>query len=297
MQGCIFDIQRFSLDDGPGIRTTVFLKGCPLSCRWCHNPEGLSPKAVLLFYPQKCVGCGGCAVVCPHDLHTVTPDAHLFDRETCITCGACAAVCRPGALSIAGRTATAQEVVETALRDKAFYKREGGITVSGGEPLMQPHFTAEILRLAKEKGLHTCMETSGFASEAHFRAAAQHLDLLYLDIKATGRTLHKELTGVYPDRTLHNLSVAGELGLATVLTCPMIPGANMTEEHSIAIAELAKAPHVQQVILRPYHKLGLSKETALGHDTPHIYEEPDRTALEEICRYITELSGTKAVIS
>ncbi len=295
MPGCIFDIQRFSLDDGPGIRTTVFLKGCPLSCRWCHNPEGLSREAVLLYYPDKCVGCGGCAVVCPHDLHRLQDGSHLFDREGCTVCGGCAAVCRPMALTVAGRTATAEEVVETALRDRAFYRREGGITVSGGEPLMQADFTAEILALAKEKGLHTCMETSGFASEEAFRKVAKHLDLLYLDIKATGRELHKALTGVYPDRTLRNLAVAGELGIPTVLTCPMVPGANMSEEHTDAIGALAKLPHVTKVILRPYHRLGIGKDMALGHPSPAVFDEPDKAELAAICRRITALSRKEAI--
>jgi len=162
-QGLVFDLQRFAIHDGPGIRTLVFLKGCPLRCVWCANPEGQTPLPEIMFHAQLCAGCGACVEGCPDQLHALTPEGHVFAREQCRACGACAEACPTQALELSGRPMTAEEVLKVVLRDAPFYRRSGGgITLSGGEPLLQPEFARELLSRARQHGLHTAVETTGF---------------------------------------------------------------------------------------------------------------------------------------
>ena len=159
MHGFIFDIQKFSINDGPGIRTNVFMKGCPLRCLWCHNPESKSAKREMFYRPEKCVGCGRCAAVCQECAHTFGEGTHTYDRKRCVTCGACAEACLYSALESVGKKASVDEVIAEVMKDKVFYDNSGGgITVSGGEPMMQFDFTYALLSAAKEKGLHVCKE-------------------------------------------------------------------------------------------------------------------------------------------
>ena len=166
MQGIVFQIQRFSLYDGPGIRTVVFLKGCPLRCIWCHNPEGICTEPQIMYNPAQCIGCGTCAGVCPQGCHLMRSGGHLFARDQCISCGKCAEACFSRALSVVGKRMSADEVMEEVLRDLPFYRESGGgLTLSGGEPFMQPGFALALLKSAKEHGIFTCVETSGETSE------------------------------------------------------------------------------------------------------------------------------------
>lgn len=244
MNGTIFDIQKFCTSDGPGIRTTVFFKGCPLKCLWCHNPESQSREREIMFYPDKCKGCGRCRdagedFVCYNDA-----------RRSC------------------GRVVSADEVIEEVLRDKVFYESsDGGITLSGGEPLYQADFALEILKKAKSVGLHTAIETCGFASRGTVEKIAEYTDLFLFDFKETDGKRHREFTGVDNAVILENLRFIDSLGKEIVLRCPIIPTCNDRNEHYEGIANLANShTNVKKIEIEPYHSLGEGKYTALGRD-------------------------------
>lgn len=267
--GVITDIQRFSLYDGPGIRTTVFLKGCPLRCQWCHNPECLAPQPQVRYQPRRCTGCGACAAVCPQGVHTVDGGTHALRRERCTACGACAAACPTQALSIAGRSVTAGEVLAEALRDRAYYEKTGGLTVSGGEPLAQPAFAHALLALAKASGLHTCVETSGYAPWASVERIRPVTDLFLLDWKAGDPARHLAYTGVAQQPILANLERLAATGAAIILRFPLVPGLNDTAADLDAIAALLERfPTVDHGELMAYHKMGAAKYAGLGLDYP-----------------------------
>lgn len=268
MQGIVFDIQRFSLHDGPGIRTTVFLKGCPLRCAWCHNPESQSAAPELLFDREKCVGCGACATVCPARAHRMAPDGHRLDRRLCQRCGKCAEACPSQALRWMGKPMTADAVIEEALRDAAYYRSTGGgLTLSGGEPLAQFDFALELLERAKQAGISTCVETSGFAPAERLTRIAPLADLFLLDIKLTDSALHRRYTGVPNEPILRSLRLLNDLGSAICLRCPIIPGINDTARHARAVAALAaECPNLRGVELLAYHDLGKGKWRALEQD-------------------------------
>lgn len=264
--GLITDIQRFSVDDGPGIRTTVFLKGCPLRCLWCHNPECISPKVQLRYVESACILCGACERVCPSKVHHVTEINHQVDFEKCIACGACVKACAYDALSLSGKTVTVEDVILEVMKDKRYYDTSGGgITISGGEPLMQPEFTLALLVAAKELNLHTCMETCGYVEENALKEAAELTDVFLYDYKATDPFAHQALTGAGNQRILDNLDMLYHLGASIILRCPIIPGCNMDPAHFDGIiALLAKYPNILRAELMAYHKMGTAKYKQLG---------------------------------
>ncbi|MBQ2968571.1 MAG: glycyl-radical enzyme activating protein [Clostridia bacterium] len=276
MQGTIFNIQKFCINDGPGIRTTVFLKGCPLRCVWCHNPESQRVAPELMFDPQKCIGCGKCFAVCPKEAHSMTETAHVLDREKCVACGACAINCYAESLEMAGKTATVDEILEEVMKDEAFYQNSGGgMTLSGGEPLAQPEFSVALLKGAKEKGLHTAVETCGFSAKEIFKSLAEYTDLFLFDWKITNDSLHKEYTGVSNVKILENLELANQMGKQIVLRCPIIPSVNDTKEHFAGIADLAnRLEHVIGIDVEPYHPLGTGKNERLGKEAK-AFEMPE----------------------
>lgn len=278
IRGSVFNIQRFCVNDGPGIRTTVFFKGCPLRCAWCHNPESQHAAPELLYDVRRCLGCGRCVPVCPEGAHTLTEEGHGFDRTACRSCGACAAVCPGGALEMSGRTVTPDEVLDEVLRDKIFYETSGGgVTFSGGEPLAQPEFLLELLRLSKENGLHTAVETCGWCDAALLNAIAEQTDLFLFDYKLTDPALHEQYTGVSNRRILDNLALLNDRGAKVVLRCPVILGVNDTAAHFTAIGETAEHfAAVDHVELEPYHPLGLNKSRLLGRAAAY-----DNAALPE----------------
>ncbi len=268
--GFIFDIQRFSLHDGPGIRTTVYLQGCPLRCLWCHNPEGLRLGRVISYRPDACTFCRTCAQVCEQGAHSFVNDQHLFNRSACERCGKCAEACVFGALTAAGELRTVSQVVGLILRDKVYFdKSGGGLTLSGGEPLFQAHFTLSLLRSAKESGIHTCIETCGEASRVTFSRILPLVDLFLFDFKVFERERHKALTGVGNRRILANLDYIYRQGAAIRLRCPLIPGGNDTPDDLRAIAALAgRYPSLQGVEIMPYHNLGHQKYRRFGLPDP-----------------------------
>ena len=261
MTGAIFDIQRFSIHDGPGIRTTVFFKGCPLNCAWCHNPEGISRAHLLSFRPALCIGCGYCFRTCPLQCHRMEDGKHFLERARCEACGRCAAECYAGALELVGREASVEGIMREVLRDKAFYDNSGGgLTLSGGEPLMQPDFAFALLGAAKDAGLHCCVETSGCAARASFDLVRPKVDLFLYDIKETDSARHVEFTGRPNDQILANLRHLHGEGANIILRLPMIPGYNDRPDHFDGIAALARdLPGLKGVEIMPYHQLGENK--------------------------------------
>lgn len=271
LHGIVFDIQKFSIHDGPGIRTTVFLKGCPLNCRWCHNPESKDATAEISYHADRCLQCGRCVAVCPHGGHRISDQRHRFDRSRCTRCGACAGACYAQALEVVGRPMTVDEVLDEVMKDAPFYATSGGgMTVSGGEPMAQFAFTRALLAGARARGLHTCMETSGFAAPAQFEAVRTLTDLFLYDLKETDAARHKQWTHVALAPILRNLRDLDRSGSRIILRCPVIPGLNDRDDHFAGIAALAgELGHLEEIHVMPYHPLGKSKSDRLGKEYPH----------------------------
>ncbi|MBE7043141.1 MAG: glycyl-radical enzyme activating protein [Ruminococcaceae bacterium] len=269
-QNTIFNIQKFCINDGPGIRTTVFLKGCPLNCIWCHNPESKKIEPQLFYNKDKCIGCGRCVDACPNTCHTVTSAEHLFDRTNCIVCGACADACVTEALERAGEKKTVDEIITEVMKDEIFYQNSGGgMTLSGGEPMLQFSFAYDLMKAAKEKNLHTCMETCGFAPWEHFEKIAPLVDIFLYDYKETNPQKHKEFTGVTNELILNNLHTLDDMGANTVLRCPIIPTLNDREDHFEGIANTANnLKNIMEINIEPYHPLGSGKSVMLGGEDP-----------------------------
>ena len=263
MKAVIFDIQRFSIHDGPGIRTNVFMKGCPLSCVWCHNPESQSVKKQLAFYANKCVSCGACTSVC--DNHKIVDGKIERDLSACRFCGKCVEACVGGALEIIGREEDTEDIIKEVLKDKNFYETSGGgITLSGGEPLYQVDATVEILKRAKQEGLNTAIETCGFASADAIKRVSEFVDLFLYDFKESDEEKHIKFTGQSNARIIENLLLIDSLGKKSVLRCPIIPTLNDTVEHFEGIARLAvKLENLTAVEVMAFHRLGFSKYDAL----------------------------------
>ena len=260
----VTEIQRFCMHDGPGVRTTVFLKGCPLHCAWCHNPETQAFKPELLFYPNKCIGCAACEAVCPNGVHTVG-EKHLIDRAKCVACGLCAKACPSEALEISGRTWTVKELLDVIERDRAFYGAQGGVTLSGGEPTAQAEGALALLSACRARGISTAIETSGAFPASLCERLVPLVDLFLFDVKDTDDTRHRAYVGASNRPILDNLATLGALGARIRLRCILVNGVNTLPSHYRALAELkARIPGVEGIDLLPYHAYGGSKATLLG---------------------------------
>lgn len=265
--GIILDIQKFSIHDGPGIRTTVFLKGCPLNCLWCHNPESKKYKPQLSYDNSKCVMCGKCKTVCPVNVHKFDNNKHYTDYQQCILCGRCVETCPTGALSIYGREISVDKIIAEAEKDRKFFENTGGgITISGGEPLSQIEFSTELAKEAKKRGLHVAVETSGFTSRENIEKIADYTDLFLFDYKVSDAGLSEKLTGIKDlNKILEILDLIYTKKKDIIIRCPFIPEHNITEKHFTKIAELEKKyPDILGIEILPYHNFGKSKADNIG---------------------------------
>ncbi|MBI2192155.1 MAG: glycyl-radical enzyme activating protein [Planctomycetes bacterium] len=298
VRGIVLDIQRFSLHDGPGIRTTVFLKGCPLRCPWCHNPESWEKRPQLLFYPEKCIGCGKCFNTCPVEGALSHETTHRINFDRCVHCGLCARTCYAQALQMCGQAMNAEQVLAEVERDRPFYDASGGgLTLSGGEPLAQPRFALALLLAARTSGLHTALDTSGCADPAAMEKAAGLADLVLFDLKLMDRGRHREVTGVDSGQILANFRLLAERRVPLVVRIPIIPGYTDFEENIRAAAMLAaSAPSLRSVDLMRYHRLGQAKWSRLGKEYPLDGISPPTDETMNRLKSLVESLGIPAAI-
>lgn len=275
-KGIIFDLQRCSFHDGPGIRTTVFLKGCPLHCLWCHNPESQLLKPQIYFNERKCFHCAACVEACKYNNHSMKDTAHHFSQKDCINCGACIKACSYGALEWKGKEMFVEDVVKEVLKDKDYYENSGGgLTISGGEPMAQFEFTKALLTKAKEDEIHTCIETCGHALTERFQEIISFVDLFLFDYKATDPEAHRQFTGVSNELILKNLEFLCEKNASVILRCPLIPGVNDSKEHLKGITALSNQySNIQAVEIMAYHNMGVIKNEQIGR-FPELKELPN----------------------
>lgn len=286
VNGIVFNIQRFAIHDGPGIRTAVFLKGCPLKCFWCHNPESWQRDPEISFQSDKCIGCGWCFKVCTRHCHRMENGEHIFCREKCAGCGRCAEKCYAEAIEIVGREMSVAEVLSEVMKDKPFYDNSGGgMTVSGGEPMLQFEFTRALLKAAKKAGIHNCLDTCGFAPFDDYSQILKDVDIFLYDLKAGNSDKHYDWTGVPLEGILDNLFRLDDAGAGIILRCPLIPGFNDDDEHLKNIAVTAnKLRHVQEINLLPYNPLGRDKNKYLGYEDDGVRFE--RASENKIKHYL-----------
>jgi len=264
--GTIFNIQRYSIDDGPGIRTTVFLKGCPLRCPWCSNPESQDPRPMIMYRYTSCQKCGNCERKCPTGAIVVSEHGAEIDRSICTVCGDCVSECPSEALKISGEIMTLEKVWKMIRKDEVYYETSGGgVTCSGGEILSQPDFVASIFKKCRENNIHTCADTSGYGSAESMNTILNFTDLVYFDIKHPDPETHKDITGVDLEIVLQNLRLCAASDAEVTIRIPLIPDYNNSAETLTKIAALIKenAPDASISIL-PYHKYGANKYASVG---------------------------------
>lgn len=265
--GTIFDIKKFAIHDGPGLRTTVFFKGCPLACWACHNPEGKEKRKDLFVRAERCTLCGDCLEVCEPGSISLDGDKLQLDRSTCTSCGLCIETCLPGALVLAGREVSVREVMREIERDVVFYDQSGGgVTFSGGEPLSQPDFLLELMRACKEKDISVVVDTSGFAPPELVESVAELADLFLFDLKLVDGQRHQDFTGSSNEGILENLAWLSANGPPVVIRVPLFSGINDDEENIGALGKFVAAlpsPHIIDIL--PYHNTGIDKYRQLDH--------------------------------
>jgi pyruvate formate lyase activating enzyme len=286
IQGLIFNIQRFSIQDGPGIRTTVFFKGCPLSCPWCSNPESIHPFPEIMLRDVKCIRCGNCVVECPQGASQIIDDCRVVDFSRCNQCLRCVQVCTAQAIEGVGKWKSVSEIMDMVERDLAYYHSTGGgLTLSGGEPLRQWRFAQELAKAAHATGIHVALDTSGYADWEALSGVLEDVDLVLYDIKHLDAGIHQKYTGVPNLRIIKNLqAILGETQVAVWVRIPIIPGFNHTQQAIGAIgAFLCSLPRpVDKVSILPFHQFGASKYPALGR--PYYWSEYQPDTKERIAK-------------
>jgi pyruvate formate lyase activating enzyme len=288
--GTVFNIQHYSIHDGPGIRTVVFLKGCPLNCRWCCNPESQKSRPELGFRRNLCSGCGECVPACPRNALTLAEETRILgiNRHLCTHCGRCVEACTLAALTIYGKRMRVSEVMEDVLQDTPFYLRSGGgVTLSGGEPCMHPSFLLAVLKACRENGVHTAVETSGYVNNRTFRRLLRETDLLLFDLKMMDPEMHRIETGKANDLILANAGTAVRSGRIVQFRMPLVPGVNDSRENLKDLADFLKSIGSPSIELMPYHGFGRSKYEAIGRSYS-MGERPGATS--------SDVEGTTAFL-
>lgn len=294
----VIDITRMTVHNGPGIRTLILFKGCPLRCIWCSTPESQEESAELAFYPDKCILCGDCIPVCPENAITIDDTSVLINRDLCNSCGRCAGVCYARALKLLGQKYTVEELLDVAKRDTIAYKHSGGgVTISGGEPFQRLDFLLELLQELKKNEISAGVDTCGFTSRKNIEMVLPYIDFFLWDVKHMDDNTHLELTGVSNRLILDNLSFVSDRGIPIYLRIPVIPGYNDSEENLRDLCDFAKKlPSLIEIDLLPLHHLGRARYLALGRE--YLIEEiptvGDKT-LNEMKRLV-ESSGLKCNI-
>lgn len=293
--GLVSDIQRYNVHDGPGVRTLIFLKGCPLRCLWCSNPESQEIGPDIAFVKDKCTYCGLCTEVCPEG---AISELIALDRSLCTKCGMCVEVCYSGALRQVGQMMKVSDVMQEVGKDEPFYRRSGGgVTLSGGEPILQAPFSREILKLCRQRYIDTALETCGFGLWPQLREVLEFTDLVLYDIKHMDPLKHKEFTGAPNQIILENAKKIAQLGIPMVIRVPLIPEHNADVENITATARFAKEElGVKELHLLPYHQYGKNKYTILGRDYPmDNIKPPDREQIG-VFKTVVESFGLSCVV-
>jgi pyruvate formate lyase activating enzyme len=293
MTGTIFNIQRYSINDGPGIRTTVFLKRCPLHCKWCHNPESISPGKEIIIREDRCIRCGECFLRCNYFAVKSLDGEYITDQETCAQCGRCVEVCFTDARAIVGKEMTVDDVMNEVEKDVIFYNQSGGgVTFSGGEPFLQHEFLIELLKASKQKNLHTAVDTSGYISSEILQKASRFIDLYLYDVKTLDNNIHKSFTGVSNKLILENLKRLTEWQKNIIVRVPLIPTLNDSLEAMQGIGYyVASLKSINEIHLLPYHRTGIEKYNRLGVEYSFkkdlmISKENLNKFQDELLRYI-----------
>ncbi len=294
-EGVIFNLQRYSIHDGPGIRTTVFLKGCPLRCLWCQNPESQAARAQVFFVKENCKGCGACVRACPEGAIDLVEGRSRTNRDLCTGAGKCAEVCPNEARNLMGRQITAGEVFDEVAADDIFYQRSGGgATLSGGEPLAQPEFATAVFRLCRDASIHTTLDTCGYAPWETMRRVLEHVDLVLYDFKHMDPEQHRRYTGVSNELILQNAKrIHHELGIPLLARVPVIPGYNDGLENLGATARFiaTELGDSIRVHLLPYHRLGEAKHERMEQPGKSIAAQPPSEEYMEEIRQVLESFG------
>ena len=282
--GVVFNIQKYSVNDGPGIRTTVFFKGCPLRCRWCANPESQNVQMEIFHDNKKCRQCLHCLEVCPSSAITLRDERIHIDMHKCTHCLSCIHECPERALEAQGEVKTVEEVMKTVLEDKVFYEEGGGMTLSGGEMMAQPDFALQLLFAAKEEGIHTCVETTGYVTKEIFHTLLPHIDYVLFDLKHWDKEKHKWGTGVTNEVILENMKTAADMGKEILPRIPVIPGFNNSLEDAKQFSNLLHSLSIKRCQLLPFHQFGENKYHLLNRaydyeDVPSLHKED----LEQYC--------------
>jgi len=297
-KGIIFDIKRYAIHDGPGIRTTVFFKGCPLRCLWCCNPESYKMSPEIIYTERRCIHCGTCQMVCPNNAIKISKNKLEIIRENCNGCGICAIECPANALELSGKTYSVKELLAEVEKDSIFYhKSEGGITVSGGECTMQSKFLLSFLKKCKEKYFHVTLDTCGFVEWNIFKKIIEFVDLVLFDVKIINEEKHIKYTGKSNKLILENLNKLSKIGIPIIIRIPLIPGFNNSEKEISAIADIvSKLKDIQEVNILPYHRLGESKHTRLGNEYKMKDIKPPNDACLEKAKSFFTSKGIKIKI-
>lgn len=265
--GTIFDIQRYSIHDGPGIRTTVFLKGCPLQCLWCSNPESQNKNPEIMFNRSLCTRCGRCVEVCPHNATVRSGEEIKFLRELCQVCAECVSACPNDARQLVGRQEGVEEILEEIKKDRLFYKNSaGGVTLSGGEPMSQPDFVSALLKRCKDSGIHTVLDTSGYTQLENWDRVVENVDMVLFDLKQMEAEKHKEYTGVSNELILASARRLASLGVPMIIRIPLIPGYNDATKNMEECAHFAQEIGINRIELLPFHCLCISKYNKLDKE-------------------------------